>query len=281
MARNLSPKRTRSGKVFSSRREVDFTRNNHPYPSYSFAERGQARSQSRVVFSNAGLVNVTELSSSTAMYGNTVPSSPRVVVDDAENREEVAGSPPVMDDSSEDNRREVEEAAVEVELFEPAAQVPFLDDNQIDVAEVLPRVGDLNESEEIQIIEENVDEHIRPLLHVEHVAPRPVRVLLRSSPAAPRGLLASATPPLIDLTDSPLKVQPPNLTASSPVRYSIKCPVCFESISTVSKKGYHFVSTMCGHIFCSYCLPKCLERSQQCPSCRVKLTDSGYHQLFL
>jgi len=251
MADNISPKRTRSGKVFSSLREVDLIRNRNQYPSNSMTERSRVRSQSRVVFSSADFVNVTELTSTTVMNEHPVPSSSRVV-------------------GNEDNRDdEEEEEEVVGDISEPALQVLSITNDQIEVEEVRRGV-----SEEVQIIEENLEDHVRPLVHLDLVTPRPVRVrgLLRSSPV-PRSL-AKATPPLIDLTDSPQKVQTPNQT-------SIKCPVCLESISTICKKGYHFLSTMCGHIFCSQCLPKCLEQSKQCPSCRMKLSDNGYHQLFL
>ncbi|NXK37855.1 RNF4 ligase, partial [Piprites chloris] len=37
-----------------------------------------------------------------------------------------------------------------------------------------------------------------------------------------------------------------------------------------------FLSTRCGHLFCSWCLPVALETSRACPTCRTELTYDDY-----
>eukprot|EP00092_Neocalanus_flemingeri_P035795 GFUD01038975.1.p1 GENE.GFUD01038975.1~~GFUD01038975.1.p1 ORF type:complete len:191 (-),score=51.78 GFUD01038975.1:39-542(-) len=69
--------------------------------------------------------------------------------------------------------------------------------------------------------------------------------------------------------------------ASSPAPQSIQCPVCLESLSSIRRNGYQVLSTTCGHVFCSHCLPECIRLNSQCPTCRQRLTRDDYHQLFL
>merc|ERR1719427_1293711 len=91
----------------------------------------------------------------------------------------------------------------------------------------------------------------------------------------------------IDLTSSPDNSQ--NMTSpscstvppSSPSLTYIQCPVCLETLATIISKGYHPLSTTCGHIFCSYCLPECIRLHSHCPTCRQKLAKGQYHQLFI
>eukprot|EP00092_Neocalanus_flemingeri_P007531 GFUD01008129.1.p1 GENE.GFUD01008129.1~~GFUD01008129.1.p1 ORF type:complete len:155 (+),score=46.79 GFUD01008129.1:376-840(+) len=68
---------------------------------------------------------------------------------------------------------------------------------------------------------------------------------------------------------------------SSPAPQSIQCPVCLESLSSIRRNGYHLLSTTCGHVFCSHCLPECIRLNSQCPTCRKRLARGDYHQLFL
>ena len=84
---------------------------------------------------------------------------------------------------------------------------------------------------------------------------------------------------------------------SSPSLSTIQCPVCLDSLSTIRSKGKtiwtlhittppyppgnHLLSTTCGHVFCSFCLPESIKRDSKCPTCRKRLTSTDYHELFL
>merc|ERR1711864_19914 len=59
-----------------------------------------------------------------------------------------------------------------------------------------------------------------------------------------------------------LPVPEEDSTSSQP---SIMCPICFTSLSDILSKGSSLVSTVCGHLFCSWCLPSCLLASPKCP----------------
>lgn len=103
-----------------------------------------------------------------------------------------------------------------------------------------------------------------------------------------------ATPPrlhniTVDLTDSPepspnLAISPTSANAvSTPPSSSgeISCPVCLDPKSRVFETSRRMVSTLCGHIFCSRCLPTCIQNDGKCPTCRRPLKTNGYHYLFI
>merc|ERR1719186_1876054 len=85
--------------------------------------------------------------------------------------------------------------------------------------------------------------------------------------------------PIQNMTSPSCSTVPPS--TSNPSVSSIKCPVCMESLTAIMSKGCHLLSTTCGHIFCSHCLPECIRLHSRCPTCRQILTTSDYHQLFL
>ena len=93
-----------------------------------------------------------------------------------------------------------------------------------------------------------------------------------------------ATPPrlhniTVDLTDSP---EPsPNLATPPSSSGEISCPVCLDPKSRVFETYRRMVSTLCGHIFCSRCLPTCIQNDGKCPTCRRPLKTNGYHSLFI
>jgi len=114
--------------------------------------------------------------------------------------------------------------------------------------------------------------------------------LLQDLPEIPQSRIRLST--TIDLTRSPDTSAPPhiqNMTSpgcspvppSSSSISSVQCPVCLESVKSLKSKGYHLMSTTCGHIFCSHCLPECVRLHSQCPTCRQRLTSRDYHKLFL
>jgi len=64
-------------------------------------------------------------------------------------------------------------------------------------------------------------------------------------------------------------------------RIGIHCPVCLESASEFDNLKVFLVSTKCGHLFCSRCLPISILTSGCCPTCRQKLFITDYHRIFL
>ena len=98
---------------------------------------------------------------------------------------------------------------------------------------------------------------------------------------------ASALDETIDLTDSPVAAPRPLEETSSPESastassVSIKCPICYDSASTITAEGGSLVSTVCGHIFCSPCLTASLRSRPFCPSCRKLCTSRDFHPIFL
>ncbi|NWT29598.1 RNF4 ligase, partial [Cardinalis cardinalis] len=61
----------------------------------------------------------------------------------------------------------------------------------------------------------------------------------------------------------------------------IRCPICMEFYSQFVRRGRQLMSTLCGHVFCSRCLPIALETSHMCPTCRVELSPELYHPIYL
>jgi len=75
----------------------------------------------------------------------------------------------------------------------------------------------------------------------------------------------------IDLTSSPMP-------APSPL--PMQCPVCFDSLQSLLPPRTA-LSTKCGHLFCSSCLPAALQASGCCPTCRKRVRLSDAIRLFL
>ncbi|NXF20316.1 RNF4 ligase, partial [Rhodinocichla rosea] len=62
---------------------------------------------------------------------------------------------------------------------------------------------------------------------------------------------------------------------------SLLCVICMSCYSQIVRSGRLIVATMCGHVFCSECLPVALETIGMCPTCRVELTPDLYHPIYL
>merc|ERR1719234_2591078 len=75
----------------------------------------------------------------------------------------------------------------------------------------------------------------------------------------------------IDLTTSPL---------SAPSLPPMQCPVCFDSLQSLLPPRIA-LSTKCGHLFCSSCLPAALQASGCCPTCRKRVRMSDAIRLFI
>ncbi|NXW68447.1 RNF4 ligase, partial [Hirundo rustica] len=62
---------------------------------------------------------------------------------------------------------------------------------------------------------------------------------------------------------------------------SLLCVICMSCYSQIVQSGRLVVATMCGHIFCSECLPVALETTGMCPTCRMELTSDLYFPIYL
>jgi len=112
----------------------------------------------------------------------------------------------------------------------------------------------------------------------------------------------SASPPrrnndlevTVDLTDSPVAASAsPSLDENSPSfpdenspalasrTSQIRCPVCLDDFHGITSSRRSLMSTVCGHIFCSSCLPVCIRTNGRCPTCRKVLRPNQMHPIFI
>ncbi|NWY90595.1 RNF4 ligase, partial [Loxia curvirostra] len=78
-----------------------------------------------------------------------------------------------------------------------------------------------------------------------------------------------------------LHVLSSSVSASAQQGVAIRCPICMDSYSEIVRRGRQLMSTLCGHVFCSRCLPIALETTHMCPTCRVELSPELYHPVYL
>ena len=113
----------------------------------------------------------------------------------------------------------------------------------------------------------------------------------RQHPVRTSHFSATATPPrshildmTIDLTDSP-SATPGSPEEISPAATSgesgIRCPVCLDGLPHIMSTRRTMMSTVCGHIFCSTCLPACIRSNGRCPTCRKILRHNDMHPIFI
>ncbi|XP_041905690.1 E3 ubiquitin-protein ligase RNF4-like [Corvus kubaryi] len=62
---------------------------------------------------------------------------------------------------------------------------------------------------------------------------------------------------------------------------TIRCPICMDFYPQIMQSGRMVLSTLCGHIFCSQCLPVALQTGSFCPTCREDLTPEEYHPIYI
>ncbi|KFO64867.1 E3 ubiquitin-protein ligase RNF4, partial [Corvus brachyrhynchos] len=62
---------------------------------------------------------------------------------------------------------------------------------------------------------------------------------------------------------------------------TIRCPICMDFYPQIMRSGRMVLSTLCGHIFCSQCLPVALQTGSFCPTCREDLTPEEYHPIYI
>ncbi|NXH93503.1 RNF4 ligase, partial [Pachycephala philippinensis] len=62
---------------------------------------------------------------------------------------------------------------------------------------------------------------------------------------------------------------------------TIRCPICMDFYPQIMQSGRLILSTLCGHVFCSQCLPVALQTANFCPTCRTDLTPEQYHPIYI
>ena len=186
-------------------------------------------------------------------------------------------------------------------VFQETTQDIALDVTTDETASDVDTAG-VDHSDTIEIVSETVNNSVIDLTDDIIVTNSPIRLggswlttptSLSRLPPHPWVDRTHAQPPvMVDLTDSPANTQDMDTmddismqeldTASSPGGgISLQCPVCLESLKTLKKSGVCMMSTMCGHIFCSRCLPASLRASGRCPTCRRMIRGGEYHKIFI
>uniref|UniRef100_A0A8C9NKU9 RING-type domain-containing protein n=1 Tax=Serinus canaria TaxID=9135 RepID=A0A8C9NKU9_SERCA len=69
--------------------------------------------------------------------------------------------------------------------------------------------------------------------------------------------------------------------SSGYVSGTIRCPICMDFYPQIVQSGRLILSTLCGHVFCSQCLPFALQSASFCPTCRTDLTPGQYHPIYI
>ena len=91
---------------------------------------------------------------------------------------------------------------------------------------------------------------------------------------------------LLDITNSSIKTSPSPrqaLATTSPGNNLMQCPVCLDSLKIIKRRrtGRGMMTTLCGHIFCSRCLPASVRASGTCPTCRRVMSNKDYHKIYV
>ncbi|NXB40813.1 RNF4 ligase, partial [Eulacestoma nigropectus] len=61
----------------------------------------------------------------------------------------------------------------------------------------------------------------------------------------------------------------------------IRCPICMDFYPQIMQSGRLILSTLCGHVFCSECLPVALQTAGFCPTCKTDLSPEQYHPIYI
>jgi len=277
----MSPRRTRSGKVLS--------------PSSSATLR--AASNTRVARTRpANVVKTTR-----ARRVRTEQVEQNQVENEVGNIEGeiiVAEETNVLGEMVEETNIQVEETIEQIEEIE-VNTTPSEDTIEVNAAPT-----NIDDSDAIEIVSESVNDSVIDLTDDSATTNSPLRLgghwsathsFLARLPPNPWATPRPAQPPvMVDLTDSPANTQGEDIMNDNPTQeldttaspgggggISVQCPVCLESLKSIKKSGCSMVSTVCGHIFCSRCLPASLRASGRCPSCRRRVGPTEYHKIFI
>ncbi|NWZ82576.1 RNF4 ligase, partial [Poecile atricapillus] len=84
-----------------------------------------------------------------------------------------------------------------------------------------------------------------------------------------------------DVSSQSLHILSTSVPSSAEPGVVIRCPICMDYYSEIVQSGRLMVATMCGHMFCSACLPVALETTGMCPTCREELDVEMYFPIYL
>jgi len=283
----MSPRRTRSGKVLS--------------PSSSAAPRAPPRKVARPTAPNTRVVKTTR-----ARRGRRQAEQNQAEdeVGNIGEREEiiVAVETNIVSEMVDETNIQMEETSEQV------GEIEVNTTPSENTVEVNAAPDNIDDSDAIEIVSETVSETVNDsvidLTDDTATTTSPLRLgghwsathsFLARLPPNPWATPRPAQPPvMVDLTDSPANIQEQDImndnsteeldTTASPGGgggISVQCPVCLESLKSIKKSGSSLVSTVCGHIFCSRCLPASLRASGRCPSCRRRVGPTEYHKIFI
>eukprot|EP00092_Neocalanus_flemingeri_P034959 GFUD01038039.1.p1 GENE.GFUD01038039.1~~GFUD01038039.1.p1 ORF type:complete len:263 (-),score=67.22 GFUD01038039.1:231-1019(-) len=253
-----SPRHTRSSFLLGNNVE-DEGSGLSPLPSYlGPLPRLRLRSQEVDRGQDAGGTEIVDRSVPVAHMRDSLPDQSREVASDSTRDDPhlVGEQPPVIDLSGDPD-----------DSFEPEEISQDINNN-------IQPLSPIGAAFEIR------DEFDLPQVTTQSLSPLDTTIDLTGSPDTPPHLVPSSSNQPSTPSHSSTRNRNPS---STPSVQSIQCPVCLESLSSISRKGYKLVSTTCGHVFCSVCLPDYISLNGRCPTstCRQRLTRCDYHQLFL
>ena len=61
----------------------------------------------------------------------------------------------------------------------------------------------------------------------------------------------------------------------------IRCSICWENVKTIKMSDKCVLTTSCGHLFCSQCLPTAISQQSTCPNCRIPQSHKDYHIIYM
>ncbi|KAJ4818848.1 RING/U-box superfamily protein [Rhynchospora pubera] len=143
--------------------------------------------------------------------------------------------------------------------------VVYLDDDGDVVEEVNPRQSGVTVEEDVRIVSGNShNKRVRISSSADGSGNKNNRQTKRRT----RNKVIEIQPELPQ--PIPVEVPPP----PPPKEPTFSCPVCLSQLSEPC-------STTCGHVFCQSCIKTAIQAQKKCPTCRKKLTNKGFHRLYL
>ncbi|KAJ3701564.1 hypothetical protein LUZ61_005269 [Rhynchospora tenuis] len=140
----------------------------------------------------------------------------------------------------------------------------YLDDDDDVVEEVNPRQSGVAVEEDVRIVSGNShNKRVRISSSADGSADKNNRQTKRRTRNKVIDIQAELPQPI------PVEVPLP-----PPKEPTFSCPVCLSQLSEPC-------STTCGHVFCQSCIKTAIQAQKKCPTCRKKLTNKGFHRLYL
>jgi len=209
----------------------------------------------------------------------------------SENSEQL---PILSNDQDEQNVQTTEDSTIEIPNGSIIENVIDIEDSITENQNLAVPVESINNYDDYVILSDDDDDDFVIVPSEDEEDPRIIEAVQilegNLSLNAPSSPSLSPTPNnrTIDLTDSP-KASPMPIFMDSPdpppssnqeSSLQIKCPICFDTFVQIKSSGKRLMSTICGHIFCSGCLPVCVKTAKNCPSCRKTLKLKDIHPIF-